>query len=100
MPPDPPSPISATFVLGTLVVTFDQALAGGAVNAANWTACDSGNRRDCTGALVVGSEVRLTLGPPLLPCSPDGVTFAPPPFDVVSAASGLPAAGFADFPIT
>lgn len=98
--PDPPSPVSATFVLGTLHVTFTDQLQAGALNAANWLVCDSGFQRNATSALAVGDEVRLTLGPPLLPCPVVGVTFTPPPFDVVSAASGLPAVGFADFPIT
>lgn len=96
--PDPPVPAGATWQSGTaiVVVTFDQALADGALDAGNWFV-STGGPASVTGAAVVGGVVQVQLN--AAPLSVNTVSFAPPPFDVVAAGSGLAAAAFSGFPV-
>lgn len=53
------------------------------------------------GAAVESSgKVRLSVSNPIADVGADVVSFSPPPFDVVSVGGLLPAAAFADYPIT
>lgn len=96
----PPLPLSATFNLGSLAwsCTFDQPLQAGALDFANWSLRASGDAYTATSAAAAGSVVSgiATIATPA-PAA-DDITFAPPPFDVLSLA-GLPAIAFADFPL-
>jgi len=79
-----------------VVVTFDQPLENGALDSGNWTVV-TGGPASVTGASVVGGVVQVTLS--AAPLSVSSVSFAPPPFDVVAAGSGLAAAAFSGFPV-
>jgi len=96
--PEPPVPAGATWESGTAIVevTFDQPLENGALDAGNW-AVATGSPASVTGASVVGGVVQVQLN--AAPLSVSTVSFAPPPFDVVAAGSGLAAAAFSGFPV-
>lgn len=99
---DPPVPIAATFGLTSLVldVTFDQPLTPQPTAAANWPL--DANFFDYQGMMAgnaVGSHViisRIKVNPT---GNPDTVSYLGAPPDVVSAR-GIPAAPFANFPLT
>lgn len=85
---------------GILAVTFDQPLAADpALDAGNWSARADGDIRAGVSAATAGDQVVVVTSPAGPNPGPDVVTFTPPPFDVLSAAGGLPAAGFADYPL-
>lgn len=76
-------------------VTFSEALAPGMLDAGNWTASTGVSVVNATVAEALASPsnvVRLTMASIGTFVS---VTYSPPPFDVVAAAGGAPAAGFA-----
>lgn len=83
-----------------LVVTFDEALVPGVLNLANWSARIGGQRYTMGQAAAAGADVNLflLLGPP--EPGPNVVDYAAAPPDVVSLATGIPAAAFTDFPVT
>lgn len=91
-------PSGATWESGsTLIeVTFDQPLEDGALDAGNWSFAPPGPAV-INGASVAGGVVQLQLS--AAPLSVSTVSFAPPPFDVVAAGSGLSAAAFSGFPV-
>ena len=95
---EPPVPAGATWESGTsiVVVTFDQPLEDGVLDAGNWTVA-TGGPASVTGASVVGGVVQVQLN--AVPFAVTTVSFAPPPFDVVAAGSGLEAAAFSGFPV-
>lgn len=101
---DPPVPIKATFSVGLrqAVITFNHPLLDVPLDPANWSVRDMDLDQPVqTAAVVLPNVVRLvTLGVGPDP-GLDGVSFAPPPFDVVSdTAKPTPAPAFTDFPTT
>lgn len=98
---DPPLPIAATFASGTGLwsVTFDALLQPGPVAIANWFLRVSNFAPAVITATAVMNRVQGTTSGGSPDIGPDGVTFTPPPFDVVERVAGKPAAAFADFPL-
>lgn len=107
MPPEPPPlPIDATASTGTklFTITFDRPLTPGPVSAGNWVAeanLTTGPRNwnplaqpVATGSVVTftGDDTGASLGGPT-------ISFEPPPFDLLGV-TGVPAAGFTDFPLS
>lgn len=68
------------------------------LDVANWSVSWAGQDFPVTGAQSAGPRVILALGTPFGEAIIDAVSFAPPPFDVVSR-QGDPAAAFVDFPL-
>ena len=96
-----PLPVSAVWTApDTMTVTFDQALVPGPLQHLNWSADVDALEYECISAVAAGAIVTLDLGP--IGAAPAGrrVTYAATPADVVSLATGTPAAAFADFPVT
>jgi len=107
VPPSPPAgPVPVAAALngaGPATVTFDQPLVPGALDPANWflrfnntfisPLVIPGNP-SAAGSTV--SIIFFTAGPDP---GPDVVSFSPPPNDVVSLATAIPAAAFSDFPL-
>ncbi len=101
-PPPPPVPISATRTLPDIAfVTFDQDLVIGPLEDSLWTWRSNNRAFEALNAEVnAGAVVELTgldVGPDV---GPNVISFSPPPFDVLSLGTGLPAAAFVDFPLT
>jgi len=83
-------------------VTFNADLQPGALDAANWSAKAGITPAAATGAEAAPSSgganvVRVTLD---TSASFTSVSYAPPPFDVVSDGGGVAAAAFTDYPVT
>jgi len=84
-------------------VEFDQDLNVAALNTLNWQVrVNNVLYRPATAAVETFSRraARLyNLIPGFGDMGPNAVSFSPPPFDVVSSESGLPAAAFAEYPL-
>lgn len=81
-------------------MTFDRPLIGGVSNKNNWFVRQNNFKQPVQAPpIIAGNQVTALTNFPVLDIGPDVVTFTPPPFDVV-ATNGLPAAAFADFPLT
>lgn len=104
MPPDPaPIPILAQWngVLKMCVVTFDLPLVAGGLDIGNWFVRFGGLSWALTNGAAGGSQVNLQGSGGSVPdAGPDVVGYSPPPFDVLASVGAVPAAGFADFPLT
>jgi hypothetical protein len=83
-----------------VLVTFDKPLVAGVLNAGNWFVRVGGNSYGITSAISLIPAVLLTLGAPVLNPGPNVVSYSPPPFDVLSSGSLVPAEAFSDFPVT
>lgn len=103
MPPNPLIPVSAVHHLGPerVIVTFNRPLADGVkvFDVGNWIVKFAGFRWSVIGLVVIGGEMVILKLATVVAVPPVGVTYDPPPFDVTDLA-GMPAAAFADFPIT
>jgi len=91
-----PKPVSATVnsFTTTYVVQFDQALTPGVLDPSNWSVRRANQIHQAITATAAGSQVSGTLALGTGNAGPDVVAFAPPPYDVVSAGTGLVAAAF------
>ena len=81
-------------------VFFDQAIDAGMLDNPNWTLRWSNYRYQASAAQAFTSYLRFSTTSPLPDAGANIVDFAPPPFDVVSTDTGMPAAAFTDYPIT
>lgn len=99
---DPPLPILATEDFGSVTVTFCHNLVPGVIDPTNWSGRFAARLFTAGSAVVTFAGValiNLVLG--AADPGPDVVTFAPPPFDLLSdTARQIPAPAFTDFPIT
>lgn len=68
------------------------------LDAANWQIAFGGVLYTIVAVATDGREVTIDVIATLVPHAPDGVTFSPPPFDLLGTDGGT-AAAFADFPI-
>jgi hypothetical protein len=94
-------PLSAVYgAPDTLIVTFDQALVGGALSTVPWAVRIGGYTYNVASATASGVEVGMLISQGAANPGADVVSWTPPPADIVSAGTGVPAAAFADFPIT
>lgn len=100
MPHDPLPVDGQVSNFGTRVdVTFDGPLVNdAAINLANWTVRFAGLAKPVNVASIQGGVVVLMVGVGDPTMDPDGLSFAPPPFDLTTAPGGR-AAPFADFPL-
>lgn len=103
--PEPPFPVAARFIDATdrLEVDFNRRLKPGPLNGANWSCRVAGWAY--AGPVDVGwrAIAKTAAGPVFLglpDAGPDKCRYDPPPFDVRSKTSDLPAAAFDDFPLT
>lgn len=103
----PPAPVEAIYSLGTnrLRVEFDRPLIEQNIAVGNWGGVLKRNAvpDNWTGFLPTFTsgrfaDVGVNIGLPGV--GADRVSFAPPPFDVLSARTRLPTQAFADFPVT
>jgi hypothetical protein len=84
-----------------LVVTFDQGLLAGPLNAANWFVRFSGRVMTVTSANAAGATVVLNTVVGVVQAGANVTSYSPPPFDVVAAVPlHTPAEPFSDFPVT
>lgn len=83
-----------------LLITLDQACINGPVDAANYSFRWGGDRYTGAIASVSADQILVQPGAPTPEAGADQLSYAPPPFDVVSALNGLPMAGFTKYPIT
>lgn len=103
MPPrSPPSPVSATYAQNDQIlrVVFDRFLEDGPLDQLNWWVRASNSKR--TGlvpAFAHNKVVTCPVGFPVINPGADACFYVPPPFDVRSRHD-LPAAAFAEFPMT
>ena len=99
---DPPVPTLATEFLGNVEVTFSHNLVPGLIDPTSWSGRFTDRLFTVDSAVVTAAGVALTnmlLG--AANPGPDVVSWSPPPFDLLSdTARQVPAAAFADFPIT
>ena len=99
----PPVPLAAHFYGAIATVEFDRFLTSGPLDVSNWFVRYGGlsktvNAADAEGHVPGILDLYLLAGGVPNP-GPDVVSYSPPPFDVVSR-TGIPAAAFADYPIT
>lgn len=103
----PPAPVQAIYSTGTgrLRIEFDRPLIQQDLNQANWSGVLKPNAItfDWSGFLPAFTsgrfaDIGVNIGLP--GAGADRVSFAPPPFDVLSARTRLPTQAFADFPVT
>lgn len=102
---DPPVPVDGFYdpVFEAGWVDFDKPLNPASLDLANWFVRHSNVERDIWFAAVTPPGLnrvglRGTAGAPNI--GPDVVSYSPPPFDVTAGPRRVPAAAFADFPIT
>ncbi len=95
----PPVPIAAENLGFNWSILFNEPLQPGPLNPANWWGRVDDTRWNCVTADAVGSQVNLTVVDLNPDPGPDGVTFSPPPNDVLDL-TGNPAAAFIDFPFS
>ncbi len=100
MPPDPePEDALLDAPETSLTVTFDGPLRpDAALNLPNWFLNFNGTNFAINAAVAAGNTVTLTVVDTLFPGVPPGVTYTPPPFDVIGTG-GNPAQPFAVFPV-
>lgn len=97
---DPPRLVNIRQVgAGSLIATYDQPLVGGVILASNWTGELAGVPFATTVAVASGSDVNLVVTPTGTTIPGDFVDYAASPADVISLATGLPAAAFTGEPI-
>jgi len=95
-----PTPLLATFQApDALFVQFSEPLVAGPLATANWTVRVAGMAYSCMNANTGPSAVNLFLNPAGPDVGPDVVSYAAAPADVISLATGFPAAAFTDFPV-
>lgn len=99
---DPPVPIAASYTIptGRIRITFDAQLNPQAVTGSTVTFRVNNMRRRGTFMNALGDQVSgdsVVVGADV---GVDGVDYAPPPFNIRRADTLLPAAAFADFPLT
>lgn len=109
MRPDATAPVPIEAIInaptGQVVVTFDQALVPGATSEDNWTFRANlgvGSRRFIPvedGQLLLDQATIDTEDAGVEP-GPDVVSYLAAPVDIFGLVGGLPAAAFADFPLT
>jgi len=95
-------PLSASVGPGVdAQVVFDQNLVTGPLDEGGWSWRSMGVRYEGDEVSVLsGSVVSLSGIPTGADPGVDNIDYSPPPFDVVSLATGLPAVGFTGFPAT
>lgn len=96
-----PLPISVTYYPSPFFrcfVFFDQLLVPRGIDRLNWSMRYNNIRYFANLASTNLSYVHFWAAGPLPRPGIDSVTYAPPPFDVVSAGTGVPAPPFAEFP--
>jgi len=103
VPDPPPVPVVAHFGAPYATVEFDRRLTGGPISTGNWFVRVANLQKNITNVDVEGHVPRLvdvlcSVGG-IPNAGPDVVSYSPPPFDLTSL-TGIPAAAFADFPIT
>lgn len=100
-PNPPPLPISATIdeITGIWSITFDRPLTPAALAIANWTIRAANTFFNVTAASSSGLIVSGSSDTGDEDLGPDVISYAAAPADVISTR-GIPAAAFADFPIT
>lgn len=100
-PPAPPLPTRAWWSHpgASVTVRFDQALVPANLDTDNWVVYSGGHTYITNEAIALGTDVLLDVSENGLGPITEVVCFSPPPDDVVALATGLPAAGFTDFPI-
>lgn len=103
MQPDPPVPVDADYDAPSnlLRVTFDRELTPAVLDPANWSLHFAMSRFTCSAAQVFPGDPYTVVGVMVFAApsiQPNKVSYAPPPFDVISTAA-LPAAAFANFPV-
>jgi hypothetical protein len=99
---DAPVPVSAVLDgnISVLTVTFDRPLtANPALDISNWYCYSGGWLMVATSAAASGNTVQCAMNASDPAVHDDTCTYDPPPFDVLSSL-GVPAAGFADFPLS
>jgi hypothetical protein len=103
-PPDATNPVivdaDGSAMPTALLLTFDQVLVAGSLNLGNWSVFWGGRVYSVASASASADQVIITGSQASTFPFPDQVSFSPPPFDVVGASGGLPAAAFSAFPIT
>jgi hypothetical protein len=105
VPLEPPLPVSGVFLPGpkTLRMDFDRALVPGPIDPLNWTVHFGGTKYDgntATAGFPAPHQVSVSMIAGFPPPAPgQRAYYNPPPFDV-QGLNGVPAALFADFPIT
>ena len=98
-------PISGTFLVfaGVMVLHFDRALEPAILDKLNWEVHQGGWAWSCAVArsgLPFANTVEGNFVKTALPAAPGTrVNYRPPPFDV-TGTTGVPAAGFLNFPLT
>lgn len=99
---DAPVPVQAVWqALGPFcLIYFTCDITGEPLDAGNWFFRYGGFSYTVTAAVESSGRVRLSLSAPMLDAGPDVVSYAPPPFDVLSLGGLVPAPAFADFPVT
>lgn len=100
MPPDPhPRDAAINVPHTTVTVLFSTGLlADPALDVLNWFMNFGGTNYTITAAVAAGATVTLTVVDTLFPGAPPGLSYFPPPFDVIGVG-GNPAQAFADFPV-
>lgn len=84
-----------------MVINFDKDLVGvGALDLANWTVRWNNLVWTVSAALAVGNQVQLAGAAGAGNPGADVVSFAPPPFDVLTLENDRPVVAFTDFPLT
>lgn len=101
LPPSPQPTVATINTLGgSAECTFDLPLnETGPWNAANWFAITGGFLWACSNVAIAGSVVTLTVAADSPSLDPEGLYFAPPPFDV-KGTNGQSVAAFGPFPLT
>lgn len=99
---NPPQPLSATInaTSGVWSVQFDSDLVPGGLDAANWTIRANDTAYDVVAASANDAQVVGASNAGDENIGADVISYSPPPFDVVESVNNLPAAAFADFPLT
>lgn len=100
--PGEPVPISAEYIPGDdqIAIDFSENVSSLDDDASLWTARIGGFDRGVDNiADVSGVRVLLQLSGSVADPGPNVVSYAPPPFDIVSFPGGTPAPAFANFPV-
>lgn len=102
---DPPVPVSAVDIIFETLITFNHPLIPGSLDPTNWSVRVNNQRHGITIAGVPAftpTIVDIRHEPGFIPDpGPNAVFYTPPPFDVISdTAKQIPAAAFAEFPVT
>ena len=102
-PLDGPVPISAVKQLNPniVLVTFDQPLVAGPLNAGNWSGEWDSFTRNGSSASASGAVVTVTTTPGTPTPLPDTIDYsAAAALRVIGLNTGIPADPFTDFPVT